>query len=84
MLVEYEWVGYDGSKNQDIFTLKVDNSNCITIKKKENKLYPKEEVIQLLRDVLYQSPYLITTFPDGTVNSIKPKEFDSWVKENLK
>ena len=67
-----------------ISVLKIDSNNCITIKKKKSKLYTEEEVIQLLRDILYQSPYLITAFPDGTVNSIKSKEFDSWVKENLK
>ena len=51
--------------------------------KKEAKLYTEEKVIELLRSVLYQSPYLIITFPDTTVDSIKTKEFNTWVKENL-
>lgn len=50
------------------------------------KLYSKDEVIKILKSLLYSSPSMVHLYPDGTVDSIIYEGFggfDRWVEENL-
>jgi len=51
----------------------------------------REEVIRLLQRILYSSPDMISTYPDGTVDHIHmtggsswSPSFDMWIEQNLK
>ena len=87
VLVEYQTMnkGYNSTEDepyQEIDILKIDSNNTIFAKSPKNS-WNREEVIQLLRDVLYESNYMTIPFPDGIIADIKPAYFNRWVEQNL-
>lgn len=56
--------------------------NTITIKKLKDN-WNREELIEKLKSILYDSSSLVYTFPDNTVESIDDELFNNWIKDNL-
>lgn len=91
VLVEYEdkgkviWEEYGGMVDSTWIAniiLKVNPDNTITITKLKDS-YSRDEVIELLKDILYNSNSMLGYFPDDNINGINEDEFNNWIKENL-
>lgn len=50
---------------------------------KVKDIYTKDEVISLLKEILYESSYLTIPYPDGTVAEVQPAKFNRWVDNNV-
>ena len=65
------------------YNLKVNpKDNTITIKKLKDS-WNREELIEKLKSILYDSSSLVYTLPDNTVESIDYELFNNWIKDNL-
>ncbi len=56
--------------------------NTITIKKLKDS-WNREEVIQLLKAVLYTNNITLYRYPDNSVSEIDKNDLKDWIKENL-